>query len=1081
VESIQQCVYDSLQRLTNLDELFELFCTHLNYQYSGNVISTRGWKESTTKDIREIRLIGSHDDFNIIYCQLDRLLLGIERPIVNQILMRHPYFLVIFSDSMFQNWHFVNVKYDEEAKNRRLFRRIIIGPDERLHTRLHTAAQRISLLDVVDERMTALDLQKKHDKAFDVEEVTKDFFNVFVEMFHLLRREIAKNNPTYEGRASDEAQILLDRLIFLYFIQKKGWLDGKKDYLYRKFLECEKNNKNGYTFYRNFLLPLFRALSSPDPELRSDLGDIPFLNGGLFEVSPFRSKLPFNLKIPNSAFRSIFNNLLEKFNFTVREDTPLDVEVAIDPEMLGKVFENLILQLEKDRDLRKVTGSYYTPRVVVHFMCRQSLKEYICTESGIERERIETLFEMNPADQIQEEDIRILADTISKGEARLLKEVIQRAYILDPAVGSGAFLVGMLHEMIALIKLLEVRLHGLKAIQRRNYDYELKRQLIENCLYGVDIQEQAVRICELRLWLSLVVDYENESNEDVPPLPNLSYKVRCGDSLIEKLFGYNMRLDQLVRTDKGRQLIDEIREDKEAYFLTRDIQEKNKKELSILAKQCELAKILIKEKKYWVEQKGIQMNILGETAEVRKQREEKQRELRELDRILYQAGNTKRKVQAMLQGKLPVSLDNIHRLRQNLGLSFIWKLDFAEVFKDRNGFDIVIANPPYISFGLRNVGKAKKEWANFMRKNYPNSAEYKLSIYAIFMDRGVQLLKDKGILSYITPDSFLLGRYFSKLRNFILRSCNIIEIVMFEKDFWQAGVVGRPVISIIQKNSDNQSREDHCLTSTLCISLDKLDKKTLRSYSYEQKYFEHVPYNRFRLFFDMREKTIVEKLERNSERLSVAVTFASGLIGKKGKEEIISDKKLGEKWYPGLLSGREIIKYSIKYKGNFILFDVKKLKSGFKDARYFEPKIFLRQTGDSLIGAYDTENFLCLNNLHVGNLVNRDYDLRYVLAILNSKLLNYYYHLISLELGRTLAQIDIETIEQLPIKQASPKIQKGFIDLVDKIMSIHRVYENSSTSESSKKITELERKIDQKVYKLYGLTEEEIRWVEEAS
>jgi len=273
----------------------------------------------------------------------------------------------------------------------------------------------------------------------------------------------------------------------------------------------------------------------------------------------------------------------------------------------------------------------------------------------------------------------------------------------------------------------------------------------------------------------------------------------------------------------------------------------------------------------------------------------------------------------------------------------------------------------------------------------------------------------------------------------------------------------------------------HCLTSTLCSSIDKLERGTLRSFSYEQRYFEGVPHNRFRLFFEPREKAIVEKLESNSEKLSEAVTFSSGLIGRTGKKEIISDKSLGEMWHPGLLSGREIKQYCINYEGNFTLFDTKKLKSGFKDARYFEPKIFLRQTGDSLVAAYDTENLLCLNNLHVGNLANSKYDLRYVLAILNSKLMNYYYHLISLELGRTMAQIDIETIELLPIKPVPLEVQNQLIGLVDKIMAIYNQTEAPLFSNNSERITELERRIDFKIYELYGLTSEEIRLIEKSA
>ena len=996
MNEVERQVYDILRELDSLDKLSELFCSYLNYDYTGDVVSKRDWKEEVAASAQCLQLIATHDDFHIIYGEIEKLLLGIERPIINQILQQYPYTLMVFSDSSYQNWHFVNIKYDDEVRNRRLFRRIAVGPDERLHT----AAQRINLLDVTNDSMTALDLQKKHDEAFDVEEVTKEFFNTFVDMFHLLRKDLARSNPAYAARADEEAQIILDRLMFLYFIQKKGWLDGSKDYLYQKFLEIDKKGSDDFSFYQQILLPLFMALSNPDPGFRKHLGDIPFLNGGLFEVSPFHSKLPFSLKIPNTVFKSIFNDLLERFNFTVREDTPLDVEVAIDPEMLGRVFENLILQLEKDKDLRKITGSYYSLRVVVHFMCQQSLKEYLFSEwlrsytprpvepgrlplkstspqkelsdmllekqEEEHRKKIEFLYALNPADQLSEEEINQLCAQITINDARVLRELIRKAYILDPAVGSGAFLVGMLHEMISIIKLLDLRELGSEKILQPNYTYELKREIIENCLYGVDIQERAVRICELRLWLSLVVDYERESGEDVPPLPNLSYKVRCGDSLIEKLFGYNVQLDQLVRTNRGRQLIDEIREDKEAYFLTRDIEEKKKKELAILYKQCELAEMLIKEKRSWLKDfGGVQSGVFGETAKERQQREEKRKELEEYDRILYQAENTKKKVQAMLQGKMTAFLDDIHRLRQSLGISFIWNLDFAEVFKDRDGFDIVIANPPYISFGLRDVGKAKGEWADYMRNNYPNSAEYKLSIYAIFMNKGLQLLKDKGILSFITPDSFLLGRYFSKIRNFILNFFKIKEIVMFEKDFWQAGVVGRPVISNIQKDYNTHARIAHCLTSTLCTRLEQFNKDTLLSYSYEQKYFKHIKHNRFRLFFSERAMSYVKKIEEQAVSLGEIAKITTGVRSKIGQKKIISEKPWNKHWKKGIISGSQVQPFKVKWEGHYLNIDKNNLWAGGWDAKIVEnPKLMIRQTGDSLTVGLDYNGLYHLNNVH---------------------------------------------------------------------------------------------------------------------
>jgi len=1025
----------TLKNLNSLERLTELFCRVLNYGYSGSVISNRKWKEQVVDSVKELSLIGTQADFHIIYCRIEKLLLGIERPIINQLLKEHPYLLVVFSDSQFTNWHFVNAKYDEEMKNRRLFRRIVIGPDERLHT----AAQRINMFEVIDERISPLELQIKHDEAFDVEVVTKEFYERYTEIFHILGKDVAEKNPRED--AYKEAQIILDRLIFLYFVQKKGWLNNNKRYLYQNFLKFWRKEPRGNSFYSDFLIKLFQVLSSQGNLYKETLGDVPFLNGGLFEVDPFHSKIPFRLVIGNDTFKQIFDDLLERFNFTVREDTPLDVEVAIDPEMLGKIFENLVLKLERGEDLRRKTGSYYTPRVIVHFMCQQSLKEYLVNESEIGRSKIDLLFTINSADQLSEDELKKLKELISVPQARLLRSLIKKAYILDPAVGSGAFLVGMLHEMLSIIRLVDIREFGLECLQRNNYDYELKRQLIETSLHGVDIQEQAVRICELRLWLSLIVDYEGIKGKDVPSLPNLSYRIRCGDSLIEKLFGHNVRLDQLVKIDKGRQLIDEIAENKEAYFLARNIREKNRIELSTLAKQCELMELLIKEKQKSLT--GPQLLFFEETAKERREREEFEKIKREYDNILFSALNTRRKVDAMLKGKISIPAEDIHNLKEKLGISFIWKLDFAEVFKEKGGFDMVIANPPYISFGLRDVGKARGEWADYMRKNYTNSAEYKLSIYTIFMDKGIQLLKDKGVLSYITPDSFLLGRYFSKLRAFILQSCNIKEIVMFEKDFWQAGVVGRPVISNIQKDSDVKARLSYRLTATLCKKLEKLSNRgNLSSYSYEQRHFERIKHNRFRLFFSEKAMSYVTKIEDQSVSLGEVAKITTGVRSKIGQDKIISKHPQDKHWKKGIISGSQVEPFKVKWEGHYLNIKKDILWAGGWDAEVVEnPKLMIRQTGDSLVVGIDYNRLYHLNNVHSLSLKNTEIDisLECLCAILNSKLMNRYYYLISLEKGRTMAQTDIETLQTLPIKIPKKDIQNTIGQLIHKNLNSDKI------------------------------------------
>jgi type I restriction-modification system DNA methylase subunit len=388
-------------------------------------------------------------------------------------------------------------------------------------------------------------------------------------------------------------------------------------------------------------------------------------------------------------------------------------------------------------------------------------------------------------------------------------------------------------------------------------------------------------------------------------------------------------------------------------------------------------------------------------------------------------------------------------------------------------FDIIVGNPPYISFGLRGTGKLTSQRLEFLKMNYPDSAEYKISIYAIFIDRALQLLKDGGMFGFIIPDSFLLGRYFSKIRRRILDSCSIIEIVLFMKDFWKYGVVGRPVIIILRKESDEGKRKDNILTAKIYSTPEDIQKNNFKEFSFKQIYYEKILYNRFRLFFDEEDKDFVERTELSATPLGRIVRFSSGLIAKTKKEDIISMKRMSTKWLPGLIQGNEVRRYSLSYKGNFILYDLSKLKSGFKEANYLDPKIFLRQTGDRIIATYDEKSFLCLNNLHVGSLIDKNYELRYILAILNSNLINKYYKLISLEAGRVMAQTDIETIEQLPIRPASKEEQKKIVKLVDKILLLNeQLNKGKSTKESDKlkfQIKEIDQKIEERIEKIYEM------------
>jgi type I restriction-modification system DNA methylase subunit len=509
----EQSVLGLLKDLRGLEPLKKLFWSELNYDRINQHLSRRGWNQTAANALAEDPVLfaggGQSNDFHIVYSRLpqDRLLLGQERPVVNMLLKEHPYGLFIFSNQSQDYWHFVNVKYDTETEKRRLFRRITVSPEERLRT----AAERIAMLDLQSIQpdmfgLSPLAIQSCHDEAFDVEAVTEKFFKAYKEVFENVEDCISGITNVEAKRLY--AQRLFNRLMFIAFIQKKGWLkfEGKADYLSSLWSDYLKKKQDDENFYRDRLKLLFFAgLNTTNNVNIVDInrnglinqliGDVPYLNGGLFEEE--KVDIDQNITVPDKCFRWILEKLFGSFNFTIMESTPLDVEVAVDPEMLGKIFERLVTERQK-------TGSYYTPKTIVSFMCREALKAYLG--------QCDTL--------VDKHDIT----GISIPEARSILQKLANIRICDPACGSGAYMVGMLHELQELMRLLDTK----SAQTSARDNYQLKLDIIQNNLYGVDLDAFAINIARLRLWLTLAVEYEGDKPE---PLPNLDFKIEVGDSL----------------------------------------------------------------------------------------------------------------------------------------------------------------------------------------------------------------------------------------------------------------------------------------------------------------------------------------------------------------------------------------------------------------------------------------------------------------------------------------------------------------------------------------------------------------------
>ncbi len=360
--------------------------------------------------------------------------------------------------------------------------------------------------------LSPLAVQARHDEAFDVEPVTREFFKEYARVFSEVEELIKGISDSERNRLF--TQRLFNRLMFVAFIQKKGWLrlGDDRDYLtalWRDHARAENSRANFYS--ERLKLLFFAGLNTPNEInliginrgglLKDLIGQVPYLNGGLFEEDE-DDKNP-KIAVPDEAIEAVLDDLFGRFNFTVSESTPLDIEVAVDPEMLGKIFEELVTG-------RHETGSYYTPKPVVSFMCREALKGYLKAQIATEASDAVEQFidEHNPA------NIR---------DADAVLEALRRIKVCDPACGSGAYLLGMLHELLDLRSCLFAT-RKLDAIST----YDRKLEIIQRNIYGVDLDTFAVNIARLRLWLSLAVDFEGENP---PPLPNLDYKVEQGDSL----------------------------------------------------------------------------------------------------------------------------------------------------------------------------------------------------------------------------------------------------------------------------------------------------------------------------------------------------------------------------------------------------------------------------------------------------------------------------------------------------------------------------------------------------------------------
>ena len=812
--SHQTRILDILQNFHGIEPLKQLFWGELNYDRHDDPISRGDWNQSDKSNVVDDPVVfatgGGDSGFHLIYTRLDsdRLPLTAERPIISRLLKDYPYALFMFSNSEQTDWHFVNAKFDEEhSEKRRLYRRITISPREKLRT----ASERIAMLDA-ESLDSPLEIQSRHDKAFDVEAVANEFFKGYQSVFQRLQDDLADQTDDNQW-AHDYALQFLNRCMFLYFIQRKGWLDDDADFLRTFWESYQTTDQPVGSFVDRWLNVLFfEAFNNrfhgghrhfPDT-IRKALASAPFLNGGLFTENALDNQ--HNFQISDSRFKDIFN-FLESYNFTIAEDSPLDQEVAVDPEMIGKVYESLV-NVSEETDERGDAGIFYTPRTEIDLMCRLALVDNLTNHLGEEHKS--ALYEAVFAFESEKK-----ADADQKLEGRnlwnRLDECLKGLAVVDPACGSGSFLVGMLHVLD------DLRDRANRQLGHDERSFDRKKAIIGGNLYGVDVMEWACHVAELRLWLALIID------ADIPPaelqlrkeplLPHFSFNIRCGDSLLQEIGGMNLvqiRADfsGIPRSLKSRTT--RLKNEKLKFFNNdktcryRSKQELEQEELNLfrdlvdthaedVKKQIDDLKDLINDLK------AQQMTIEGTIDETTSQK------------LKRQEIEWSKQIEV-----LTIDYDRLVEARGALANAptspFVWDIAFVEIFSDdKRGFDIVIGNPPYVRQesiadpklprDLAAIPENKKAYkAKLARSVYqafprffgykrekdkpadPSAAvshklDAKSDLYIYFYFHGLSLLNPKGSFCFITSNSWLDVGYGKDLQEFLLKRCRIKQII----------------------------------------------------------------------------------------------------------------------------------------------------------------------------------------------------------------------------------------------------------------------------------------------------------------
>ena len=927
------------------------------------------------------------------------------------------------------------------------------------------------------DKRASLEIKDIED-AFNVEALSKEFFgkykaqyeafvNYMVDPANGMRQDFIDTDFDHTGMAADKirdreekpirdyVKKLLGRIVFLHFLQKKGWLgvpackewgEGDRDFMLKLFQNATERQKE------NFLDDILEDLFAEGLDRnRSDKGDlydtevngigkcrIPYLNGGLFERDELDKK---SSHFPAAYFDSLLT-MLSQYNFTIDENDPNDAEVGVDPEMLGRIFENL---LEDNKD----KGAFSTPKEIVQYMCRESLIVYLQTDQ-------------------KEEDKECIRQFVTTHDAALLgdlKEDIDQKLIdvkiCDPAFGSGAFPMGLLRELFFCRSAIEPNIVENAA--------NIKRHIIQNNIYGVDIERGAVDIARLRFWLSLIVDEKSPE-----ALPNLDFKIMQGNSLLEQYKGADLATmtEKKVGAGQGVTIFDSML----------DVYRKNLRDKLTEYYACpehdkkvqlrkDIADIVKKE----LSEQGINIDF----------------------------------------GDIDMSANNQF---------FLWHTWFHDVFSrpSKEGFDIVIGNPPYV-----------KEYVNrHAFDGFRETSPYymgKMDLWYGFACHGIDLLCKSGHLCFIAQNNWTTSAGAKKMRNKIVEDACILQMIDFNTYMVFENADIQTMIMLFEKNqtADNYGLDYRIMTedATKEDMLALLNRQICRN-TYRIQKFSRTNYAN-KLFTFSENDVIFEKISENKvflqdDEIAQGIVFPQDFLDKKGAAKLENRLPIGSGIF-GLsndekdklnLSDNEksIIKpyftteqigryYTIPSNSKWLIYT----DSSFKRANSMDDYPHIKAHLDQFIDIFTSDNkpyglhrsrkekffqgekiislrkcverpcfsysdFDCYVTQTFFSIKTTRWNMKFLTGVLNSKLVAFWLRHKGKMQGSNY-QVDKEPLQGIPLPLIDLSLQQPIIDLVDAILTKKKQSPQAD-------ILDLENTIDYHVYNLYGLSDNEIKIVE---